>query len=289
MLASGAAAGRALREGSPEGIPQAASGSLAAFLDAMGTQSVLDNLRRYWEEMPIKDAIVQALKDAPSSFSPQLLNQVRQYIDPVKRDVRVEQPGLEGALREAFITRPMAKLPGLAGKLPERPGTFGERIETPQPEHRNWWNTFFNPANVSTYQPRPVAQEMIRLNVAPGEMRAMGEKGEVREPLELLRARERRTGKLLGRAGDALVTDPDYKALSPEGRQHALELLRNAVVKEGKLREPDEDRLDSERFIKATEKWLEEGPEEREKREERESYVPPKKRGKAQQQRGYAP
>ncbi|HYE59098.1 MAG TPA: hypothetical protein VD948_11360 [Rhodothermales bacterium] len=238
-LAAGAGVAHSLKDKDLSHAPTAVKDSLAAFLDAFNDQSVVKNLTRYIGKMSLTDALIKSVKDAPASFAPGILNQVRQYIDPVRRDTRAEKPGgIEGHAEEA-AKKVAAKLPGLSSKLAPRPGVFGQQQQYPQEKHRTIFNTFFNPSLRSTYEPTPLGEEMQRLGVAAsGPQRAKDKKtGEV-EPTSKLRGREAEYGQKLEQAGRALVESDVYKNAKDEEKKLALEGLRRAIADKDDRKRP---------------------------------------------------
>jgi hypothetical protein len=153
--------------------------SIASFMDTLGDQSVVKNLTRYMEtaERAVKYgesgtlAVARDIADdIVSSNVPVVLNQVRQYADPVNRSTWAEEmedgksvrkKGWPGFLEETILRRPQSRIPyvaengipGLMRGLPPIPGSRKQVTYNPQLENNNWMNAFVNPSNLSTIRP----------------------------------------------------------------------------------------------------------------------------------------
>jgi hypothetical protein len=159
---------------------QAIYDSVASFMSTLGDQSVVKNLTHYKDTYDRavefkEDGIAATAKDIAddivSSNVPVVLNQIRQWYDPVNRSTwaqetdekgkLVRKEGLSGFLEETFIRRPQSRLPIVAEKgipgvmrgLPAFPGSRKQTTYTPQPENNSFINAFVNPSNVSTVRP----------------------------------------------------------------------------------------------------------------------------------------
>jgi hypothetical protein len=172
-----------------EGI-KAMYGSVASFMDTLGDQSVIKNLTRYtdtavnsiryggrdrdtgeiaWDAS--KDVFRDIADDIVSSNVPVVLNQIRQWRDPVNRSTwaqeidekgkLVRKEGWPGFLEETVLRRPQSRIPyvaengipGLMRGLPPIPGSRKQVTYNPQIENNNWMNAFVNPSNLSTIRP----------------------------------------------------------------------------------------------------------------------------------------
>jgi hypothetical protein len=223
--------------------------SLAKTLDVMGDQSVLKNLSRYMgraQGETFSDKFVNFAKavglDVPGSFVPSLARQARQVADPLERDTRPEsRTGVEGFAREA-TNRALAQLPGVSTRFPTRPSLLsgGDR-KTALGEMgiRSRVAAQFSPANVSTYTPSPVAQEISRLNRAGEKVDIAFPRAKTSEPTSSLRGRERRFAETFSQMSQEMVGDPFYqdaddatKAAAFNGLKRYLSALEKGEAEE---------------------------------------------------------
>lgn len=112
---------------------------------------------------PTKGFTQTILVGLPSSLTPTLFNQFRQWLDNTRRDAyspSVLQQGLNYAKR---------KVPGLAQKLPPMVDQWGREAEEFQNASNNLFNVFFNPSFVTTYLTDPEAQVVIDIFEQTGE------------------------------------------------------------------------------------------------------------------------
>lgn len=132
--------------------------SLEGGLGTLTEQSVLSGIKSAAQGYPgqtVTDKIVDILADVPSSFVPTALNQARQLTDNAKRETYSPNK-LEQSLNVA-----QAKVPGLAGKLPQQYDTLGRPKQTQQ--DNNLFNVLFNPGNSSKYELSPEAKWIVDL------------------------------------------------------------------------------------------------------------------------------
>jgi len=229
---------------------EAVYNSLAKTLDIMGDQSILKNLSQYLDKASgdnFSDKFLNFTKavglDVPSSFVPSLARQTRQVIDPYERDTRPEKRGgFEGFAAEAF-GRAAGQIPSVSSSFPTRPSLLtGEDRKTALEGFGTGARiaSQFSPANVSSYTPQPVAEEISRLNnagqkvaisfPAPKTDRRTGE----REPTSELRGRERRFAETFSRMSQDLVKDSFYKDADDETKAAAWAGLKRHLSNLGK-------------------------------------------------------
>jgi len=230
---------------------EAVYNSLAKTLDIMGDQSVIKNLSRYVRQAGTGETPSQVVYqfmraiglDVPSSFVPSLARQTRQVIDPYERDTRPEQRGGIGGFAREATSRALSQIPGVSESFPRRPSLLtGEDRKTALGEFSTSARIAaqFSPANVSTYTPRPVAQEISRLNRA-GEKVSISfpapktdKKTGAREATSDLRIRERRFAETFSRMSQELIQDSFYKDADNETKAAAWAGLKRHLANLGK-------------------------------------------------------
>lgn len=219
--------------------------SLAKTLDVMGDQSVLKNLSRYIDRASgetFADQFLNFVKavglDVPSSFVPSSVRQVRQVADPFERDTRAEQRGGFKRFVEEAGNRALSQIPGVSESFPKRPSLLtGEDRKTSLGELGVGSRVAaqFSPANVSTFTPRAVAQEISRLNRSGQKVSvsfpapATDKKTGQREPTSSLRVRERRFAETFSKLSQEMIADQLYKDSDNETKAAAFEGLKRYI------------------------------------------------------------
>lgn len=156
----GANTSKNIGEGNPKlsGVPGTVYNSLEGGLGTLTEQSVLSGVKSAAQGYPgqtITDKIMDIIADIPSSFVPTAANQIRQLDDNAKRETYSPNK-LEQSLNVA-----QAKIPGLAGKLPQQYDTLGKTKTTQQ--NNSAFNVLFNPGNSSKYELSPEAKWIVDL------------------------------------------------------------------------------------------------------------------------------
>lgn len=146
------------------GLAGTAYNSLEGGLGTLTEQSVLQGLKQAAEGYPgqtVTDKIMDILSDIPSSFVPTLSNQIKQLDDNARRET------YDPSKMQQSLNRAQAKIPGLAGKLPQQFDTLGRPKETYQ--DNNIFNVMFNPGFASRYQLSPEAKLIVGLIEETGD------------------------------------------------------------------------------------------------------------------------
>ncbi|MHB8172107.1 MAG: hypothetical protein ACYDG6_11300 [Thermincolia bacterium] len=137
--------------------------SLEGAINTILEQPVLQGLLRQFQGYELSENITRTAQDLPSSFTPTLLNQVRQYSDNTSR-VTYDPSRLQET-----VNRVKLKIPGQAEELPVAYDTMGNAKENYQSGTNTLFNVFLNPAFVSKYKVSPEAQQVIKLFKETGE------------------------------------------------------------------------------------------------------------------------
>lgn len=155
----------------------AAYNSVSGAANTLVDQSLLKGIQQLFQTSPggngVMDSLANMAKNAPASFIPTLLNQIKQVNDNTGRMTNA-QNGVDEMLNKI-----KNKTPGLSNSLPVAYDTFGKPKKTYQDP--SLFNIFLNPAFTSNYQPSKEAQMVSDLiektgdkNLAP---RAVGPGG----------------------------------------------------------------------------------------------------------------
>jgi len=131
--------------------------SLEGAIGTITEQPVLQGLARQFQGYDLGQNATNTLKGIPSSFTPTVLNQVRQLQDNTGRSTYDPSP-----LKEAF-NKSQVKIPGLSQKLPKAYDTEGKEKENFQNGSNNLFNVMLNPGFVSKSQSTPTQKEILRI------------------------------------------------------------------------------------------------------------------------------
>jgi hypothetical protein len=143
------------------GTPGTIASSIAGGVNTLTEQPVLSGVKRFFTGYNPVDSAMDVVKGIPSSFTPTILNQMKQTEDNVARET-YSPDFLDYAVNMA-----KNKIPGLAKTLPVKYTTLGEKQSIY--ENPSLFNIFFNPGFVSTYKPTPAAQLVLEVYSQTGE------------------------------------------------------------------------------------------------------------------------
>lgn len=144
-------------------LPATIAGGLEGAANTIAEQPVLQGLSRLFQGYDMGSNLTNTLKDIPGSFTPTLLNQIRQASDNSSRITSDQSP-----LKEAF-NRSMNKIPGLEKTLPQAYDTFGKPKEIYQNGSNNLVNVFLNPAFISHRNLTPESKMVLDIFSKTGE------------------------------------------------------------------------------------------------------------------------
>ncbi len=141
--------------------PSVLAASAGGALDTIAEQPVLQGLLRVFQGYSLGDNFVNTLKSVPASFSPTLVNQIRQIADNTGRST------YDPDVFNEAINMVKNKIPGLEASLPTAYTTEGKPKELYQ--NSNWFNVFFNPSNITNYKPTETQTEILRIYNSTGD------------------------------------------------------------------------------------------------------------------------
>jgi len=147
------------------GVPGTAESSISGAIESITEQPLFTGIKNLFGGQGPVQAGLDVVEGMPSSFTPTLLNQFRQVVDPVQRET------WNPSLLSRSINRVKARLPGLSESLPKRFDVFGK--ESKVMENPNAFNIFLNPGFTSTYRPTPAAQLVLEIYDSLGETKQL--------------------------------------------------------------------------------------------------------------------
>jgi hypothetical protein len=146
-------------------IPSELLNAVFTGINTMAEQPVMQGVQTLVSggEQDAARGILKTMAGVPSSFIPTVLSQIKQLVDNQRRET------YDPNIVQESLNRAANKIPGMAGKLPQKYGVLGQPLETYQGGTNQWWNVFLNPAFVSKYTPSPEAQLAIDVFINTGE------------------------------------------------------------------------------------------------------------------------
>lgn len=145
-------------------LGKTAYNSLEGGVNSLVEQSVLSGVKRAFEGYPgqtVMDKITDILSEAPASFVPTASNQVKQLTDNARRETYSPDKF------EQSMNKAKARVPGLAGTLPQQYDTLGKPKETFQ--KNSLFNVLLNPGFSSKYELSPEARMIVDLIAETGD------------------------------------------------------------------------------------------------------------------------
>lgn len=137
------------------GLADTAYTSIKGAADTLAQQSLLQGIQQLFQSTPgqsggITDSVANMVKNAPTSFVPTLLNQIKQAKDNTGR-ITYNKDWLT-----EVVNKLKNKTPGLSETLPVDYDTLGKPKQNFQ--DNNLFNVFVNPASTSNYNPSSQAK-----------------------------------------------------------------------------------------------------------------------------------
>jgi hypothetical protein len=159
-MAAGANIGQK-KEAKTGDILSAVATALEGGVSTLAEQPLLQGLTQTFQGYDPVQSLLYMAQGVPASFTPAILNQVRQMKDPLSRVTKSDNFG------QAMLNRVMNRLPGLSERLQPRINTLGQEQKTYQ--NNNFFNVFLNPAFSSKYQTDPTVQEILNVYEKSGD------------------------------------------------------------------------------------------------------------------------
>ena len=149
----------------PDWTPSTFEASVTGAVETITEQPLLTGLKNlFGGENPVQSAL-NVVESMPSSFTPTLLNQFKQVVDPISRET------WDPSMLQRSINRAKTRIPELSEDLPARYTTLGEKQTVM--ENPSLFNIFINPGFLSTYKPTPAAQLVLEIYNESGETKQL--------------------------------------------------------------------------------------------------------------------
>lgn len=155
------------KEKSPLDFVATLASGLEGGIETLGDQPLIKTFTKLFQGKSAPQALIEATKGIPSSFTPTLFKQVSQLLDNTKRDVRDPNP------IKMAVNLVLGKVPFANEKLPAQIDVFGKPMENYQGGTNSVFNVMFNPAFVSKYNPNPAAQTVLDLYKSTGDNKVL--------------------------------------------------------------------------------------------------------------------
>ena len=195
-------------------------------VDALFDQPLVSGLKRTLSNKDISQMLSEPAASLPSSFTPTIVSQIRQYVDNVARetyDPNFMQQGLNRALN---------KIPGLHQLLPERKTVWGESAEIYQNQGNGLFNVFLNPSFITNKKADPKNDFLLKLRaetgradflptVAPKQIQ-VGSKGKADLSADEYNKYQETTGKLFAKQFDHILVQKEFTEMLPEDQAKEL-------------------------------------------------------------------
>ena len=149
------------KRGALAGAPSTIASSLGGAVETLTEQPVVSGLKRFFGGYDLMGSVEQTIESMPSSFTPTVLNQIRQVVDPISKET------YDPKMYQRAINRVKSRIPILAKELPKKYDTLGNEIKFPQDP--NLFNVFLNPGFISEYKPSDAAQLVLQIYNETGE------------------------------------------------------------------------------------------------------------------------
>lgn len=224
------------KQGLFAGVPGTIASSATGALETITDQPLLSGLRSLFGGNSAVQSVESVLEDLPSSFTPTMLNQMRQINDNTSRET-YDPSSLQRAINKA-----KNKIPGLEKSLPARYSTMGK--EQNNFENNSGFNVFLNPGFVSTFNPTPAAQMVLDIynnigetkqlpKVAPRSLNLFNKKFELTgDQIQIL---QKRIGKSTDIIFEKLASNSDFSSKSDSDKADVLNYVLTKIYNKERL------------------------------------------------------
>ena len=218
-----------------EGKVAAALEGLQSGASVLLEQSFVSGIRQFFEEDGLISAIIEAIFNEPTKFTPQFLSQLAQLQDDTERVSFVYNN-----IPQTAKNKIKAKIPGVRETLEPNVDVLGREVKT----DNSIGNVMFNPANTAMASTTKAAEEMYRVYKATGEKSAIAQVApyyfDVGSEKIILTPKQKTQyqktiGKIASDGVENLIDNKAYKNLPDTDKAKILEELYsygNAVAKE---------------------------------------------------------
>lgn len=147
-----------------EGFLGSVDSAGAILLDQSFLQSISDVLNN---QSGVVSGLVQEVTELPARAVPTFLSQINDLVDDTKRQTFTSKNVLKSSIDYA-----KSKIPGVSKTLAPSVNTMGKEIKK-YGGNNNWFNVFFNPANVNTENMDENAEEIYKIYQSTGDKTIM--------------------------------------------------------------------------------------------------------------------
>ena len=218
------------------GTPGAVASSLSGAVESIAEQPMLQGLKNLFGGQSAIKSLGAVLQDIPATFTPTILNQMRQFEDPVLRETYSPK------FLERVVNKVKSKTPGQSKDLPKKYTVLGEEQRTP--ENPTAFNVFLNPGFITAYKPTPAAQMVLEIyektgetkqfpRAAPKKLVFMGKTVELDG--QQVSEFQKKIGQLTSQSFNMLAKDPDFKKKPDEEKANILNYILGQVYTAVKL------------------------------------------------------
>lgn len=214
----------------PKSLVGTLIGALSSSANTLVEQPLVSGVNRLFNYGDLPGGVAQTFAGAASSFTPSLLNQVKQLIDNTSRDPQ------DPDLAKKGVNLVENRIPFLNENLPPAYDVLGDQKETYQNDSNNFFNVLFNPAFVSEIETTPEGDEVLRLFEETGEStqapRKIGNSISVNGVTKQLTGEEKaRLQQYVGTKTELvfqkIMSNPKYQQLDDDEK---VKVLSNAVT-----------------------------------------------------------
>lgn len=222
----------------PKSLVGTLFGAAASASNTLVEQPLVSGLSRLFNYGDLPGGVAETAAGLPSSFTPTLLNQVKQFMDNTSRDP--QDPDLVKK-SENLVKN---KIPFVANQVPPSYDVLGKQKQMYQDGSNTFFNVFFNPAFVSQIKTTPEGKEVLDLFKSTGEAghapRQVGNTIQINgSSIELNGAQKAELQQYVGTKTDEMfkkiMAKPQYKELDDADKQKILSNVVSDVMMAGKI------------------------------------------------------
>lgn len=146
--------------GSKNGVNDIASAipaTIGESIKQVSDNQTIANILEPFKTKDVKESAVKTFADVPSSFIPQVVNNIRQITDNTSRETKSDNT------MEYVVNLIKNRIPGISKNLPERKTSSGETKQIYPNNTNQWYNVLFNPGFLNKLNTTPSTQFLLDL------------------------------------------------------------------------------------------------------------------------------
>jgi len=221
-----------------EGSAQTIIGSILSGIDTIAEQPLVQGVTRWLKSKDPSEGLKGLIESMPTSFTPTLVNQIRQLVDDKARSTY--DTSMSGRMKRAVMNR----IPGLSDDLEPSINVFGENKRVYEAGDNNFFNVFFNPAITTKLKKTPEGQLILDIYDSTGEVsqspkiveKSLTINGEKRvlSPEEYT-ATQRFVGTYAKSMITTLTNQPEFKKLDKETQAQEISNILSDISSAAKM------------------------------------------------------